>query len=119
MNSEIQRAAEIDRLIHEPSRMMIVAILYAAGQADFLYLLGETGLTKGNLSNHLARLEQGDYIRIEKSFRGKVPQTLLSLTPEGKSAFETYRKQLKLIVDALHKSEQEPKGKLSTIGLLD
>lgn len=113
MSSEIQRAAEIDRLIHEPSRMMIMTILYAGGQADFLYLLRETGLTKGNLSNHLARLEQGGYIHIEKSFRGKVPQTLLSLTPEGKSAFESYRKQLKLLVDALHTSEQNQTGKLS------
>jgi DNA-binding MarR family transcriptional regulator len=113
MSSEIQRAAEIDRLIHEPSRMMIMTILYAAGQADFLYLQHQTGLTRGNLSNHLARLEQGDYIQIEKTFRGKVPQTLLSLTPQGKSAFETYRKQMILLVDALHASEQEPEGKLS------
>ena len=106
MSSEIQRATAIDRLIHEPSRMMIMAILYTAGQADFLYLLRETGLTKGNLSTHLTRLEQGSYVRIEKGFRGKVPQTLLSLTPEGRSAFETYRKQLKLLADALPASDQ-------------
>ena len=113
MNSKIQRAAEIDRLIHEPSRMMIMTILYAIGQADFLYLQRETGLTKGNLSNHLARLEQAGYIRVEKTFQGKVPQTLLNLTPQGKSAFESYRKELKLLVEALHNSEQAPKGKLS------
>jgi DNA-binding MarR family transcriptional regulator len=106
MSSEIQRATAIDRLIHEPSRMMIMAILYAGGQADFLYLLHETGLTKGNLSTHLTRLEQGGYVHIEKMFRGKVPQTLLSLTPEGRSAFETYRKQLKLLADALPASDQ-------------
>ena len=113
MNSEIQRAAEIDRLIHEPSRMMIMTILYAAGQADFLYLQHQTGLTRGNLSNHLARLEQGDYIQIEKTFRGKVPQTVLRLTPQGKTAFETYRKQMKQLVEALNASEGEPQGKLS------
>ncbi len=113
MKDEIQPAQHqkhtfaIDRLIHEPSRMMIMAILYAAEQASFLYLLHETGLTRGNLSNHLARLEQGGYIRVDKSFRGKVPQTLLSLTPEGRSAFEIYRKQLKLLADALPASEQE------------
>ena len=107
MSSETLRATAIDRLIHEPSRMQIMAILYAGEQVSFLYLLHETGLTKGNLSNHLARLEQGGYIHIEKSFRGKVPQTLLSITPEGRSAFQIYRKQLKLLADALPTSEQE------------
>ena len=105
MSSETLRATAIDRLIHEPSRMQIMAILYAGEQVSFLYLLHETGLTKGNLSNHLARLEQGGYIHIEKSFRGKVPQTLLSITPEGRSAFQIYRKQLKLLADALPTSE--------------
>ena len=105
MSSEIQRASAIDRLIHEPSRMMIMAILFAAGQADFLYLLRETGLTKGNLSTHLSRLEQGGYVHIEKGFRGKIPQTLLNLTPEGRSAFETYRKQLRLLADSLPMSD--------------
>lgn len=107
MRSEIQNANAIDRLIHEPSRMMIMAILYAGEQASFLYLQRETGLTKGNLSNHIARLEQGGYLRVEKSFRGKVPQTLLSLTPEGRSAFEIYRKQLKLLAEALPAGEQD------------
>ncbi len=104
MGSDIQHATAVDRLIHEPSRMLIMAILFAGGQVSFLYLLRETGLTKGNLSNHLSRLEQGGYIRIKKSFRGKVPQTLLSITPEGKSAFQTYRKQLKILADALSMS---------------
>ncbi len=108
MKDEIHHATAIDRLIHEPSRMMIMAILYAGGQADFLYLLRETGLTKGNLSAHLTRLEQGGYVQIEKAFRGKIPQTLLSLTPQGKSAFEAYRKQLRLLADSLPASEQEP-----------
>jgi DNA-binding MarR family transcriptional regulator len=107
MSSEIQRATQIDRLIHEPSRMLIMAILYAGEQVSFLYLLRESGLTKGNLSNHLTRLEQGGYIYIEKSFKGKTPQTLLSLTPVGRSAFETYRKQLRLLAAALPTYEPE------------
>ena len=112
MSNEIQRANTIDRLIHEPSRMMIMAILYAGEQASFLYLQRETGLTKGNLSNHLTRLEQGGYIQVEKTFRGKVPQTLLSLTAEGRSAFETYREQLTLLADALPKGKQKLSGNL-------
>lgn len=107
MSSETWSANSIDRLIHEPSRMQIMAILYAGEQVSFLYLLNETGLTKGNLSNHLTRLEQGGYICIEKSFRGKIPQTLLSITPQGRSAFQAYRKQLKQIADALPASDQE------------
>ena len=107
MSTEIQRATSIDRLIHEPSRLVIMAVLYAGEQVSFLYLLRETGLTKGNLSNHLTRLEQAGYVRIEKSFQGRIPQTLLSITPEGRSAFDTYRTQLKLLADALPASDPE------------
>lgn len=93
MNSD-QSHLEVDRVIHEPARLLIVTILAAADQADFLYLLNASGLTKGNLSAHLSRLEASGYITIEKSFRGKVPQTICQLTDEGRKAFETYRKQI-------------------------
>lgn len=98
MSSDLRAVTDVDRLIHEPSRLLIVTILYAASQVDFLFLLRETGLTKGNLSAHLSRLEQAGYVQIEKTFRGKVPQTLISLTPTGREAFENYRKQLKQII---------------------
>lgn len=99
----LQSISAVDRLIHEPARLMIVTILYASAGADFLYLLRETGLTKGNLSAHLGKLEEAGYVKIEKIFRGKIPQTLLSLTPEGRSAFENYREQLKQIVQSISK----------------
>jgi DNA-binding MarR family transcriptional regulator len=99
----LQSISAVDRLIHEPARLMIVTILYASAGADFLYLLHETGLTKGNLSAHLGKLEEAGYVKIEKIFRGKIPQTLLSLTPEGRSAFENYREQLKQIVQSISK----------------
>jgi DNA-binding MarR family transcriptional regulator len=86
---------EVDRLIHEPSRSVILAVLSAAQSADFLYLQRETGLTKGNLSVHLSKLEAAGYIKIEKTYRGKLPLTLCSLTEEGRLAFANYRKQLK------------------------
>jgi len=101
MTSDLQKVTDVDRLIHEPARLMIMTILFAAAQADFLFLQRETGLTKGNLSTHLARLEKAGYVRIEKTYRGKLPQTLLELTPTGHTAFETYRKQLKQIVSSL------------------
>ncbi len=94
MNEQVRAIAGLDRVIHEPGRMMIVALLAAVEECDFLYLQRETQLNKGNLSSHLGKLEQAGYIEIEKTYRGKVPQTLLRLTRAGRAAFEGYRKRL-------------------------
>jgi DNA-binding MarR family transcriptional regulator len=88
----------VDRLIHEPARFVIVAILDAVESADFLYLQRETSLTKGNLSSHLAKLEEAGYVQIEKTYRGKIPLTLCRLTSTGRKAFAGYRQQLKRFV---------------------
>lgn len=93
----------IDRLIHEPARLMILTILFALESADFIYLLGETGLGKGNLSSHLSRLDEVGYITIKKSFRGKTPMTVCLITTKGEKAFEVYREQLKGIVGEMYK----------------
>lgn len=85
---------DLDRVIHEPARLFIVALLRNVKQADFLYLLNESGLTKGNLSSHLAKLEEAGYVQVEKTYRGKTPLTLLALTDRGAHAFDTYRRQL-------------------------
>jgi DNA-binding transcriptional ArsR family regulator len=95
MNQQIRQISEIDRIVHEPGRLMIMALLSAVERADFLYLQHETELNKGTLSSHLARLEEAGYVAIEKTFRGKVPQTLLRLTRAGRQAFKEYRKNLK------------------------
>ena len=95
MNSQIQAIADLDRVIHEPGRLMIVALLFAVDQADFLYLQHETGMNKGTLSSHISRLEKAEYVTVVKTYRGKVPQTLLSLTHAGRTSFEQYRKKLK------------------------
>ncbi len=91
----------IDRLIHEPSRLSIMAVLYALKEADFLYLLNITGLTKGNLSAHVSRLEESGYIEVEKKFIGKKPKTIYRLTPRGEKAFEEYLSKIKKIVQSL------------------
>ena len=90
--------SELDRVIHEPARLTIIALLSSVKEADFLYLLRETGFTKGNLSTHLMRLEEAGYVEIEKTFRGKIPLTLVRLTSEGKAAFQDYRKSMKDIL---------------------
>ncbi len=85
---------ELDRVIHEPARLLIVALLSRLEEADFLYLLAETGLTKGNLFTHLAKLESSGYIRVEKGFRGKKTFTIVRLTVQGRKNFRKYRKSM-------------------------
>lgn len=98
---DIADVAGIDRVIHEPARLIVVAILYVVDKADFVYLVRETGLTRGNLSAHLSRLEEAGYVEIAKSFRGKVPQTVCALTDKGRIAFRDYRAQLKRAVESM------------------
>ena len=93
--NDVNEISSLDRLIHEPARLAIMSILVAAEEADFLFLLRETGLTRGNLSTHLSRLEKAGYIEIQKGYIGKLPQTLCRMSPQGRIAFKEYRKQLK------------------------
>jgi DNA-binding HxlR family transcriptional regulator len=95
MNRQIRTIADLDRVIHEPGRLMIVALLFAVDRADFLYLQHETAMNKGTLSSHLSRLDEAGYVAVTKTYRGKVPQTLLCLTGAGRKAFEQYRRKLK------------------------
>jgi DNA-binding PadR family transcriptional regulator len=90
----------LDRVIHEPARLTLVALLSSVESADFLFLLKESGLTKGNLSVHLSRLEEAGYIQAEKTFRGKIPHTEYRLTSKGKLAFEQYRRNIGSIFNA-------------------
>jgi DNA-binding MarR family transcriptional regulator len=99
MSTDLRSLADVDRTIHEPSRSVILAILAAVESADFLYLQRETGLTKGNLSVHLSKLEQAGFVNIEKTYRGKIPLTLCRMTHKGRTAFDAYRKQLKQFVE--------------------
>jgi DNA-binding MarR family transcriptional regulator len=98
MNPKIRKIGELDRVLHEPGRLMIATLLYAVDRADFLYLQHETGINKGTLSSHLARLEAAAYVEVSKTFRGKVPQNFLRLTPAGRKAFEQYRRKLKEVL---------------------
>ena len=98
MNEQVRAIFELDRVIHEPARLMIVALLWPIKECDFLYLLNATELNKGTLSSHLARLEEAGYVEIEKTYRGKVPLTLLRLTSAGRAAFDKYRSELKTAI---------------------
>ena len=99
MRDELRRVTELDRLIHEPARLLIVSILSMVESADFLFLQRETDLTKGNLSAHLSRLENAGYIKIQKTFKGKLPLTVCKLTAAGNKAVAEYRQQLQDFMD--------------------
>jgi DNA-binding MarR family transcriptional regulator len=95
---------QFDRLIHQPSRLSIMAVLAGCESADFKYLLKTTGLTKGTLSAHLSKLEEAGYVEITKSFKGKYPHTSASLTAKGRKAFKEYRRQYKAFGKTLSES---------------
>ena len=84
MNDRIQDLAQLDRLIHGPARLMIVMTLEGAGEADFLYLQRECGLTQ----------EEAGYVEIQKTYKGKLPLTLCRLTEKGRSAFAGYSQRM-------------------------
>lgn len=94
MSDHTPSPVELDRLIHEPARLVLVSNLAIVDEADFVYLSARTGLTAGNISSHMSRLEDAGYVRIEKSFAGKRPRTTYALTAAGSEAFERYRAQV-------------------------
>jgi DNA-binding transcriptional ArsR family regulator len=89
----------LDRVIHEPARLMIMTILFAVKEADFVSLQRECGLTQGNLSSHLSKLEEVGYLTIMKTFKGKYPLTICQLTPKGREAFDGYSTKMRFVTD--------------------
>ena len=92
---------DIDRLIHEPNRLLIMAQLYVVQSADFLFLQHQTAMTPGNLSAHLNKLEAAGYLEVTKEFIDRKPHTALTLTKKGRAAFKEYRKKVKQFVEKL------------------
>lgn len=87
--------AGLDKLIHEPARLAILSALHACTLAEFLFLQELTGLTKGNLSSHLSKLEKAGYVMIDKRFvRQKIPHTTIRITREGRSVITDYWKKI-------------------------
>jgi len=101
IRDEIYTPDSIDKLIHEPARLSIMTRLYVVESADFLFMMSQTGLTFGNLSAHMSKLEEAGYIDIIKEFVGKKPHTMLKLTKKGRRAFDDYRKKMKQFFNEL------------------
>ena len=93
--------ADLDRVVHSPARLMILAYLAAVDSADFIFLMNQVELTRGNLSSHLNTLEEAGYVSIQKEFVEKVPRTLIRLTEAGRGAIRTYREQMQTVIDQL------------------
>lgn len=98
---EVKALADVDRVIHEPARLMIMAVLYVIQSADFVFLMAQTGLSWGNLSSHMSKLEEAGYIQIAKNFVERRPHTMLHLTDAGRAAFRAYRRSIKQALDDL------------------
>lgn len=94
MSEPFQELASLNKIIHEPGRLAIVTALSACESADFVFLLRLTGLSKGNLSAHLSKLEEAGVVLIRKEFDGKVPRTVVSLTDDGRGSVRAYWEQL-------------------------
>ncbi len=84
----------IDRLIHEPARLTILANLYVVKEVDFIFLKNQTEMTWGNLSSHLSKLEEAGYVSVKKEIAGKKTKTRIKLTEEGRGAFREYRQKM-------------------------
>lgn len=107
MSEPFASLAGLDRLVHEPARLAILTALSACSRADFLYLLRLTGLTKGNLSSHLARLEAAGLVSIEKTFAGKTPLTSVQLTESGRQAIERHWRDLDTLARTVREWDPE------------
>jgi DNA-binding MarR family transcriptional regulator len=93
--------ADIDKTVHEPARLLILSILYVIESADFVFLHNQSGLTRGNFSTHISRLEKENYIEVRKEFVNKKPLTTYRISEKGRNALETYRELMKKILAEL------------------
>ena len=101
VNSDIPTPPPIDRLVHEPARLIILANLYVVKEVDFIFLKNQTGMTWGNLSSHLSKLEDAGYVNVKKELSGKKTKTRISLTDEGRRAFREYRQKMDAFLKGL------------------
>jgi DNA-binding MarR family transcriptional regulator len=98
---ETDPLSSIDPVIHAPARLKLITQLYVVEEADATFLSNATGLTWGNLSTHLRKLEEHQYVKIDKGFSGRKPRTVISLTDRGRTAFQQYRTTMQAALNDL------------------
>jgi DNA-binding MarR family transcriptional regulator len=94
------RAAELDRIIHEPIRLGIVSALAVNESMTFNELKELLRTTDGNLSVHARKLEENEYLLCDKHFEGRIPRTSYRLTAQGRRALETYLQHMEALIEA-------------------
>ena len=92
---------DVDRVTHAPAWLAVLTYLYVVESADFVFLMRVTGLTWGNLSTHLRRLEDAGYVEIEKGYKGRKPSTMIRLSDEGWAAFREYKARMQQVLGDL------------------
>ncbi|MBN2464440.1 transcriptional regulator [candidate division WOR-3 bacterium] len=100
-SQELQPLAAVDRVIHEPARLAILGLLAGLESADFLFVQNQTGLTGGNLSSHMTRLEEAGYVEVKKEFVDRIPRTLLRATKKGRAALRQYKRTMQQVLGGL------------------
>jgi len=100
-DDEFPSIPKVDKIVHEPARFTIMAHLFVVESADFLFLQRQTGLTWGNLSSHISKLEAAGYVEVKKEFLDRKPHTTLQLTNKGRTAFQEYRESMKRMFSKL------------------
>jgi DNA-binding transcriptional ArsR family regulator len=108
----IQDFLAVDRVVHEPARLVILAVLANAEEVDFAFLQTVSGLTKGNLSRHAAKLEEAGYVDIRKYYKGKVPATGYRITLAGRAAFSSYWERMRSIQESVAVEKSAPERRV-------
>lgn len=100
-DATLRALLDVDRVVHEPARLVLLAHLAVVDAADFLYLRRATGLTAGNISSHITRLEQAGLIVVKKEFQGRRPRTVLRITAAGRRALRRYVATVSAALDVI------------------
>jgi DNA-binding MarR family transcriptional regulator len=97
----LEKLSGLDPLVHAPARLMVMTYLYVVEKIDYVYLQRITGLSWGNLSKHLSKLEEAGYLETIKTFQEKKPHTTVQLTEDGRRAFQEYKEDIQEVLSGL------------------
>lgn len=106
IRSEENITDRFDGFIHERTRLGIVTALSANGKLSFADMKDILKISDGNLSVHSRKLEEAGYIRITKSFSGRIPRTEYEITPAGREALHRYLNHMERLINAMKEPRQ-------------
>jgi DNA-binding MarR family transcriptional regulator len=92
---------DLNKLVHQPTRLQIFAYLYRHGETSFSELADELDQTQGNLSSHIQQMEEAGAVEVKKEFVERKPRTSYKLTEKGEGLFEEHIERLETLLDEL------------------